>query len=75
MTVIGLSVYIIAALFIVLWVYLTTKITVSVFSREKIIHRIILWPIVAWFLGLAMYLIFAIAGGLLGVIIEAFLGK
>lgn len=73
MAFVGIFIYILGALFIVLWLYLTTKVTFSIFNKDRVILRVISWPVIAWFLALAMYLFFVLAAGFLGIAIQSFL--
>jgi len=66
-------VYIFGALAIALWGFVTTKIVVAIFPKEKIFLRIILWPILGWFLGITFYLVFLVSGGLISLAISELL--
>jgi len=63
-------IYVFGALFVALWLYLTTKITFSIFSKERVILRISFWLIIAWVLAIVLYFIFLVGGGLIVLGIE-----
>lgn len=64
-------VYLLGVLAVLLWGYLTTKIVFSIVSKERVVFRVICWPILGWFLLLAFYLMFVIAVGLFGITFES----
>lgn len=72
MPLVGIFAYIIGALFIALWIYLTTKITFSIVNKDRYILRVILWLGIAWFLVLVMYVVFVVAAGFLGIAVQSF---
>jgi len=68
--VVVILIYLLGALTLASWGYLMTKIVFSIISKERIVLRIIVWPILGWFLALAFYLAFVIGIGLLGAAID-----
>lgn len=66
-------IYILGGFAIVLWGYFTTKIVTAIIPKERTFTKIILWPILGWFLAIAFYFMFLVGGGLISLAITELL--
>ena len=74
MTLTAIFAYVSGILFFVLWVYLNTKIVVSLISKERYFLRVIVWIFIGWLSALLAYALFMVFIMLVVFIANTFLG-